>query len=305
MGALRDSVTPIEDARRRIIRAYYGRQPNRELARRLGIDTRQLVGYALGMGLFAPVVWTVREEALVRAHYDGRDPASLDALVAVLGKSRHQVRQKARALGLAAPKAPLWTDADTRLLEELWGHVPDTTVAKRLGRTIEACELRMQRAVGRCRLDGIDGWTARGVARLMGVDDHKVTRQWIARGWLDAKRAPLAYGKHRVYVVAEPALLRFFRDYPAEYRWERMRDPSGYYRRLAREAQGDLLTTVQVAARYGVTVSAVRQWIAKGWLPALRGRTSGATGALYVRERDLADWAPPGSGGRRGAAVSA
>lgn len=287
------------ELRGRIIRAYYGRLPNRELARRLGLTPRQLTGYALGFGLYAPVAWTARELALLREHYDSSDAASLDALVAVLGKPRHQIRKKARDEGLAATKAPPWTDAETRLLEELWGRYPDATVAKRLGRTVVACEQHMRRVVGRCRTDGIDGWTARGVARLMGVDSHKVTKQWVARGWLRATHAPFTIGKHRVRVVAEPALLRFFRDYPAEYRWERMRDPSGYYVRLAREAQGDLLTTAQVAARYGAAVSAVHRWIAKGWVPALRGHTSGKTGVWYVRERDLADWAPPGPGGAR------
>lgn len=276
----------------RVICANYGKMPTLKLATALGATAYTIVGRAKSLGLIATLAWSAREDRLIRAHYRGRDSASIDALVAVLGRKRHQITHRAKVLGCVIDTRRRWTDADTELLSVLWGRKPDRVVAKRLGRTVEACDLRAQRALGRCRLDGVQGWTARGVARLLGVDSHKPGR-WAAQGWLAMDVAPFGYGKHRVKVVAESSLLRFLREHPTEYDWRKMADPSGYYQRIARERQAGLLTTAEVAARYGMTASGVQAWLAKGWLPGVKGNTSGGTGKWYIREVDLAGWMPP------------
>lgn len=291
MDDTRPAWTPQADA---AIRATYGTYPARRIAQHLGVRTMQVVGRAKALGLVAPVVWSDREDRLIRDHYRGGDSASIAALVELTGKARHQVRQRARTLGLARVKPRPWTDADTELLSILWGRKPDRVVAKRLGRTVEACDLRAQRALGRCRLDGVQGWTARAIARKLGVDEHKVLRQWLPNGWLVAKDAPFAYGKHRVKVISEESLLRFLRERPEEYDWRKMADPSGYYQRIAKEAweAAGLLPIAEAARRVGMSVEGLRRHVRQGWLPGIYGHTTGGAGVLYVRAADLVTWKP-------------
>lgn len=63
--------------------------------------------------------------------------------------------------------------------------------------------------------------------------------------------------------------------------------------------------SASIAARYGMTAGGVQAWIAKGWLPAVKGHTSGGTGRWYIREADLAGWTPPRPelAGRRGRVI--
>ena len=237
--------------------------------------------------------WTDREDRLLRRHYRSDDSAALDALAAVLGRTRDSLKGRAARLGLRAPKSPRWTKDEEWTLLDLWGRLPDAAVARRLGRSVVACDVKAGRLRRRKRM-GLAGWTARQVAAAFGVDVHKVTRQWIGQGWLAATRAAYAVGRHRPWVVGEPALLAFLRTYPHEYDWRRMDDPSGYYRKVAEAAwrADPLLTTAEVAARWGMTASGVHRHIAMGWLPAIRSHTNGNAGAWLVREADLAGRGP-------------
>lgn len=283
--------TPMHDA---VIRKCYGRLPNREIARRMGKTAHQVVGRAKHLGLIAPVMWTEREIALVRRHYRGGDSAALTALVELTGKARHQVRAKARALGLARVKERRWTPDDDYGLSILWGRKPDKAVAKKLGRTVAACKIRATRALKRSRQDGIRGWTGRGLAKLLGIDEHKVTRQWVVKGWLTPSRLPYRIGQNRPMLFAEDDLVRFLREQPQEYDWRAMDDPSGYYQRIAKaawEAAG-LLPIAEAARRVGMSVEGLRRHVRQGWLPGIYGHTTGGAGVLYVREADLATWKP-------------
>jgi len=292
-AATRPLWTPTHD---KIIAAAYGRLPSREIGARLGRTAQQVVGRARHLGLVAPVVWSERETALLRRHYRGGDSASIDALAELTGKARHQVRAKARALGLAAKKAPDWTDADTERLDAMWGRLPDATVAKRLGRTVAACKIRATRALHRARKDGIDGWTGRGVARLMGVDEHKVTRQWVANGWLKATRAPFVAGSGRVRVIGEPALLKFLRTYPHEYDRTRINDPSGYYRRIADEAwrADPIYSQAEAAAELGVHPGTLERYRREGRVSGILAHDQGgaAAGVWKYRRSDLDAYRP-------------
>ncbi len=279
--------TPNQDA---IIRANYGKIPNHQIGRALGHSAHQVAGRAKTLGLQAPIVWSDREIALIRTHYAGADSAAIDALVDVIGKERWQITRKARELGLGTPKPPDWTAADEARLIELWGRYPDVVVAKRLHRTVKACLLKAKR-LGRNRSTNADGWNLRELGRLMGVDSHKCA-WWIERGWLKARTAPYGVGHNPPRIVGEASLLKFLRERPEEHDWRRMGDPSGYYTRIAQEASAELLTTAEVAARYGVRISTVSQWIRKGWLPGVRGHGCGGHGIWYVHARDLVGWGP-------------
>jgi hypothetical protein len=280
----------------RYIAANFGKLTNRQIGKALGRSAHQIVGRARQLGLVKPVVWTDRELALLRAHYASGDSAAIDALVAVTGRPRWQITAKAHQLGIAARKTPDWTDADTERLSQWWGRLPDATVAKRLGRTVNACKIRAQRALGRCRRDNIDGWTGRGIARLMGVDDHKVIRQWIANGWLKATHAPFLQGAGKVRVVSEPALIRFLRACPHEYDRARVHDPSGYYHRIADAAwrADPIYSNAEAAAKVGIHLNTLERFRREGRIGGIRAHDQGgaAEGVWKYRQSDLDAYQP-------------
>lgn len=284
--------------RDRAIRANFGRMPSAELGRRLGLTGRQVAGRARALGLCPNVVWTPREDRLLTTHYraaNGRpDSAAIDAICAITGKRRHQVTQRARALGQARVKERPWSKDDLARLSILWGRQPDAKVARTLGRTVAACKVMATRRLRRSRHDGVQGWSLRACARLCGVDDHKVAT-WIEWGWLRAAASPIGAGKNHVRVVPEPSLVAFLRGRPWEYDPNRINDPSGYYARIAQQAWADaaLLTTAQLAARYGASVEGARRWLRAGLIPFVRAKTNGNAGVCYVRAADLARFTPP------------
>lgn len=80
-----------------------------------------------------------------------------------------------------------WTQADMDYLAEHWGLLPDATVARHLGRTVDACKIRATRHLHLARSQQF--LTAQVVARLFGLDVHVVTRRWIGTGLLRARKS--------------------------------------------------------------------------------------------------------------------
>jgi hypothetical protein len=289
----RPAWTPQAD---QIIRRCYGCIPNRRIGQALGRTAYQVVGRARALGLVQPVVWTEREIALMRRHYRGGDSAALTALVALTGKQRHQVRQQARRLGLARTKERRWTKDDDYGLSIMWGRRSDKAVAKKLGRTIAACKIRATRVLHRSRKDGVQGWTGRGLARLMGVDEHKVTRQWLANGWMTARATPIRAGANKTLLIEEPALIAFLTHYPHEYDRARMHDPSGYYRKIAEAAWNDdpIYRQTEAAAKLGVHPQTLERFRREGRIGGILAHDQGgaALGVWKYRQSDLDSYRP-------------
>jgi hypothetical protein len=154
-----------------------------------------------------------RREYLL-AHYDSNNGVFIARR---WGVPVWRVRRWAQELGVARTKEPPWTREQIWLLEE---HVYTWSwrrLAKALGRTVVAVKLKAKR-LGLGKMSYREGWTQRHVARLLGVDDHKVAR-WVAQGWLDRRRrgtdrTPQQGGD--AWLFAPDALRRFIVAHPAE-----------------------------------------------------------------------------------------
>lgn len=187
-----------------------------------------------------------------------------------------------------AKRGPAWTTADLDHLKELvdqgYGYA---VIARRLKRSEMAVRVKAKRIKYRL-LHSRAALTCREVGRLLGLPCSKTVARWIeayglrARNarpsgcplwrvqwedlcdWLDDPAHWMAYDPAR---CTEPPLREHLTEIRAgEPRW---------------------LRPGEVAERYIVDSGTVKQWIAKGFLPATR------YGNWWVRESDLADFVPP------------
>ena len=195
-------------------------------------------------------------------------------------------RQRGRGKGTAHA----WTPEDDEILAAWWGVWPDAAVAARLGRTVNACKIRATRRLGLARKDQF--YTARQVAKILGVDDHRVSR-WIAEGVLCGHQSVVSAGSTRMWAIDEPALVAFLRAYP--WRYDRTRiEPGSYWRRIADAAydRDPLLSVPEAAARLGVCEETVRRHLRNGWLQGVRSPLNGNTGTWLVWQSALAEFRP-------------
>ena len=103
-------------------------------------------------------------------------------------------------------RAEHWSTKELTYLEKWYGRVPDEHIAKTLGRTVWGVKLRAKRAGILKRHAGL---SSREVSRIFGIDESTVSKVWIRRGLLPAKKAAFRQGPHRMWLVDDDALERF------------------------------------------------------------------------------------------------
>jgi hypothetical protein len=151
-----------------------------------------------------------------------------------------------------------WTTADVMYLEGAFGRIRDETIARKLGRTVVGIRLKAKR-LGLRKKDA--GHTAREVARIFGIDPTTVVDGWIAKGLLEARRAPFTQGPQPVYLTSDEILRRFIVNHPECIDVAKM--PDSPWRALAakdpwvsiREAHrltGRNAFAISMAIRYGI-----------------------------------------------------
>jgi len=175
------------------------------------------------------------------------EAVDLDVLV---GAAVVAGEREARARGELVRAARNWSVGEDDFLRKNLGWLTDEEIGAQLGRSEIAVHLRWSRDLGLESPSKAAGWvTALGVARLLGVDGHKVTA-WIDRGLLRGHR--MAGGRliRRVRQVD----LDLFVINPGNWVWF---DPEGIQdarlRRLAlarRVRWGDAWWDTQQAAAY-------------------------------------------------------
>lgn len=159
-----------------------------------------------------------------------------------------------------------WTEEQDEYLADHWGKVSDRAVARRIGRTVDACKIRATRHLGLSRTMNL--YTSREVARIFGIDSHAVTR-WIEQGHLKARKSPTRAGKHRRWDIDDASIERLIKRTPWLYDRKRIdRFEYTIWRNLAEQAweRDPLLTAPEAAIRLGVGVETVRRHLRKGWL---------------------------------------
>lgn len=215
----------------------------------------------------------------------GRDPGSVQARAALLLRD-------GRLTGTRCYQPP-WTEAEDDLLADLWGTMPDAAVAKRVGRSVVACEVRAKRHLRLARKDAF--LTSRQVARILGVDDHLVVC-WIAEGLLQGRKSSVGAGGHaRAWRIDDRDLERFLkRDY---WRLDRRRIEVGTYWRNYVDrlwTREPYLTVEQAARALGVGPETVRRHLRRGWLAGVRTHRAARGGRIQwlIARSQLAAFRP-------------
>jgi len=131
-------------------------------------------------------------DRLIREAYDlwrkSSDRRAITVAATRIGWPGYAVKVRARHLGLARAKEPVWSEGEFRILAR-WGWLGDERIALKLraagfARTATAVHLKRKR-MRICQ--GGDWYSAYSLAEAMGVDSHKVSR-WIKAGLLKAEQ---------------------------------------------------------------------------------------------------------------------
>jgi len=185
---------------------------------------------------------------------------------------------------IGSRQAP-WTGAALRALRDEWGTRPATEIAASVGRTEKACSIAMYRWWGRKRQQPARSFTSRQVARLLGWDDHRVTRL-IAEGVLRGTKSGIKAGANVRWLVTADDLDDFLYRHPERYDWRQIKAGPWRDRAEAIHSADPLLSVDDVARRLCLTTRAVGQRIRLGDLPAVwsDGGSAGSARRWLVRQ---------------------
>ena len=170
-------------------------------------------------------------------------------------------------------------------------------IALRLRRTPNAIKVKSTRlGISMCTRPTV--LTAQEVGRILGVVCSKRVTDWIKRGWLPGRARCSYQGCERfIWGIQYDDLVTFLRDhrYWMTYDPALITDPDLRAELVAlRRGSPRWLTPGEVARCYRVDGATVKQWIAKGFLPATR------YGNHWIWSADLEGWVIPSERSRRG-----
>jgi len=116
--------------------------------------------------------WVDWERDIVRRDYAGTN-ASAKRIADRLGVTLYAVKGQVQKMGLAKRKLIPWTDKEEEMLAELITQYAPITIAKRMGRSVNAIVVKSKKRGYSRRAR--DGWyTKREVAEILGVDHKKI-----------------------------------------------------------------------------------------------------------------------------------
>lgn len=213
-----------------------------------------------------PLGFTAEEIAAISGAYDGT-PETIDELAERFpGHPRWHFARIGRMAGKAKRRAA-WSVKDEDYLKERLGVYPLATIAKRLGRTDVSVRLKMKRLGLNQKTNT---YTMRAVAKIFGVDSHKVLDQWIAGGLMKAKAGPYTQGPHRVWSITYEEIERFIKRHPEQYDWRRM--PYSYFRNVAKRVYDEdpPLSVNEFARLTGLSHEMVRRYLRQGRIEGTR-----------------------------------
>jgi len=98
--------------------------------------------------------WTPIEEAFLIRH---KDAETRKWIAERLGRTESSVQTKLRQMGFTRKGPGLWTREEKNLLLYWWGEEPPEKTAKRINRTINACQKQLYKLLG--RTGHLTGWT--------------------------------------------------------------------------------------------------------------------------------------------------
>jgi hypothetical protein len=127
-----------------------------------------------------------------------------------------------------------WSAREVGVLEGRLGKESTATIARRVGRSLEACRKKVRRE-GLDRFSGDGFYSGRETARALGVCEGTV-RRWVLTGEISAERGARTSGGD-LYIIEEEAICAFLRgriERPRgrdRFSWRNI--PGGFFRNYA------------------------------------------------------------------------
>ena len=196
------------------VRRAYPDTTRKELAARVGVseDALQKLMDREGIRKRPPHHrWTDEERETLRREYGNRRK-SIAQLAAWLGVTESAVKQQAFHLGLSS--CVVWTDEEDRLLFDLAGRYRPQTIARKLGRSVEAVVKRAN-MLGLSFRDRYGWYSQKEVASILGVQERWLKAR-IDNGALKAQWAGTGRGRNCMRRISRRALRTFIRRYANE-----------------------------------------------------------------------------------------
>ena len=160
-----------------------------------------------------------RIREIYQNHPDAKTRPGIRLLAKKVGMPHWAVKKRARELGLARTKEQPWTDPELEILaRNAW--MSDERIRLKLkaagyARTVTGIHLKLKRM--RFKED-VSFYSANGLARALGIDNHTVTR-WIRAGHLKAKHRGTERTEQQggdIYLIHEKDIRRFILEHPTD-----------------------------------------------------------------------------------------
>lgn len=165
---------------------------------------------------------------LMRSRYDGKVYGRAAEIAKALNWPDWRVKRRAAEMGLTHPwpsERRDWDDAEVKFLQEWTGKRYVGWIAKKLGRSITSCVLRIKRLGISRRVR--EGYTMRHLQLCFGTDHHVIER-WVKEGRLRIERGiPCGGGRgeQRRWKVNETAIFEFIWNNPTAFRLDKVDQP--------------------------------------------------------------------------------
>ena len=156
--------------------------------------------------------WTPEQDAFIKTHYNPTIRGRSTKIAQAMKLPRWSINRRARELGLSRLKEPPWTPKDTAYLGQHYHKMPIKAVARKLGRTPVAVNLKAKR-LG-YRKHG-EGYSLNTLAQALGVDPHwvrnKVTQGTLQASCRNTNRTPQQGGDS--YLITDTDVATFVKDH--------------------------------------------------------------------------------------------
>ncbi len=158
-----------------------------------------------------------RIREIYQNHPDAKTRPGIRLLAKKVGMPHWALKKRARELGLARTKEQPWSDPELEILaRNAW--MSDERIRLKLkaagyARTVTGIHLKLKRM--RFKED-VSFYSANGLARALGIDNHTVAR-WIRAGHLKAKHRGTERTEQQggdIYLIHEKDVRRFILEHP-------------------------------------------------------------------------------------------
>ncbi len=188
-----------------------------------------------------------------------------------------------------ARKEPPWAPWELDFLADNYGRISVEEIAWALKRSPNAQKIIAYRRFRMNQKTNI--YTARALARELGLSCAKIIVAWHNRGYLKGKLAPFMNGPNHVWFFDYDDIIDCLQQRPFLCKLKRM--PQSYFRSIVqREWEKDPWYSKTAAGKFlGLADgNPVYRYIKEGWLPAIRAPMGGGKGAWIIRHSDLAEF---------------